>query len=44
MMVIAPEGMVGRSFLSNPTDNGNIDNGEGYRAFIVKAIEDHDKK
>jgi len=41
-MVIAPEDMIGRSFLSNPTDNGTIDNGERHRAFIVRAIEDHD--
>ena len=43
-MVIAPENMAGRSFLSNSTDNETIDNGERHRAFIVKAIEDHDNK
>ena len=44
MMDIVPEYMVGRSFLSNPTDNGTIDNGEKHRAFIVKLIEGNDNK
>jgi len=44
MMFIAPEDMIGRSFLSNPTDNVTIDNGERHRAFIVREIEDHDNK
>ena len=44
MMVIVPEDMVGRSFLSNPTDNGTIYIGERHRAFILKAIEDYDNK
>ena len=38
MMVIEPEDMVVQSFLSNPTDNGTIDNGERHRAFIVKRV------
>ena len=42
MMVIVPEDTIGWSFLSNPTDNRNIDNGERHRAFILKEIEDHD--
>ena len=44
IMVISPEHMVGRSFLSNPTDNRTIDNRERPHAFIVKSIEDHDSK
>ena len=44
MMVIAPGDMVVQSFISSPTDNGTIDNGKRHRAFIVKAVEDHDSK
>ena len=44
MMVIAPEDIIGWSFLSNPTDNGTIENGERHRAFVVKAIEDLDNE
>ena len=36
MMIIEPEDMVGRTFLTDP-----LDNGEQHRARIVKAIEDH---
>ena len=36
MMVIKPEDMVGRTFLTDA-----LDNGERHRAHIVKAIEDH---
>ena len=41
---IAPEYMIGRLFLYNPTNIVTINNGERYRAFIIKTIEDHDKK
>ena len=44
MMVIVPENMIGRSLLSNPTDDETIDNGEIHHTFIVKVIEYHDNK
>ena len=44
MMVIAPEDMVRKSFLSKPTHNGTIDSRERHRAFIIKEIEEHDNK
>ena len=36
MMVMKPEDMIGRTFLTDP-----LDNGEQHRARIVKAIEEH---
>ena len=41
MKFIAPEDIIGQSFLSIPIDNGTIDNSERHHYFIAKVIKDH---